>query len=387
MRPSLTPPHSNALSAVQRLCNAADPYPDDLEDTLFLEAMNQAVAWHYERNNFFRVFLNSKELAPGRLKDMHELEEFPLIHANFFKTHETLSVPREEIALTLTSSGTTGQKSRMLFDRWSIEAGRRMVDDVHDRLGLTDTEQEANYLVLNYEPVPGMSRGTANTSKYLTRYAPAREIFYALRFVGQGRHEFDAFGCVEALKRFASQDIPVRIIGFPAFLFFILERMQARGLGPLQFSPRSLLFTAGGWKGYASREIPREELIRLTEEMLGIPGERIRDSFGSVDHSVPYIECPNHHKHVPVWSRAVIRDVRTLRAVPYGTPGFLGFFAPHMTSVPAVGVLMGDLASMYPGEACGCGISSPYFNILGRAGTSEHKSCAVSATELLKRAK
>jgi len=36
-------------------------------------------------------------------------------------------------------------------------------------------------------------------------------------------------------------------------------------------------------------------------------------------------------------------------------------------------------------EECGCGIKTPYMEIIGRAGTSKGKSCAITASELLKR--
>ncbi|MDD3333973.1 MAG: hypothetical protein PHI98_00510 [Eubacteriales bacterium] len=127
------------------------------------------------------------------------------------------------------------------------------------------------------------------------------------------------------------------------------------------------------------------ELYALITEMLGIPDENIRDGYGSTEHSVPYFECKRHHFHLPVYSRMLIRDVETLRPLPLGEKGFANFITPHLLSVPAVSVLMGDLAVLHPAEECGCGLTTPYMEILGRAGTSAAKSCAVTASELLKR--
>jgi hypothetical protein len=79
-----------------------------------------------------------------------------------------------------------------------------------------------------------------------------------------------------------------------------------------------------------------------------------------------------------------IRDVKTLKPLNYGETGFLQFITPYITSVPVHSVLMNDLARLYPGKECGCGIKSPYFEIIGRAGTSKNKSCAVAAAELMK---
>jgi phenylacetate-coenzyme A ligase PaaK-like adenylate-forming protein len=141
----------------------------------------------------------------------------------------------------------------------------------------------------------------------------------------------------------------------------------------------------GGWKGYADKQISKIELYNLVEEMLGIPESNCRDGYGSTEHSVPYFECPKHHFHIPVYSRMIIRDVETLKPLPYGEAGFANFITPHLISVPAVSVLMGDMAVLHPACECGCGIKTPFMEIIGRAGTSKAKSCAITASELLKR--
>ena len=123
----------------------------------------------------------------------------------------------------------------------------------------------------------------------------------------------------------------------------------------------------------------------MVEEMLGIPATNCRDGYGSTEHSVPYFECPNHHFHIPVYSRMLIRDVKTLKPLPYGEAGFANFITPHLMSVPAVSVLMGDMAVLHEAGECGCGIQTPFMEIIGRAGTSKGKSCAITASELLKR--
>ena len=81
----------------------------------------------------------------------------------------------------------------------------------------------------------------------------------------------------------------------------------------------------------------------------------------------------------------IIRDVETLEPLPYGKAGFANFITPHLLSVPAVSVLMGDMAVLHPACECGCGIKTPFMEIIGRAGTSKAKSCAITASELLKR--
>ncbi len=377
-------PDPKALAAVQAVADLADPYSFAAgHGELFAKAMSECARWHAKRSEFYRRLLKLRGFAPGSVRTLADCARLPFIPANIFKTHELLSIPRGEVFAHFTSSGTTGQKSQIFFDRWSFSAGQRMVDRVFEYFGFVAPETKTNYLLYSYETELESSLGTAYTDNYLCKYAPVKGVFHALRRTGTGSHEFDVFGCIRSLQHYEAQGLPVRIFGFPAFLFFTLKRMRDLKIKGLRLSPKSLAFLGGGWKGHADEAVPKEELYALTEELLGIPQARIRDSFGAVEHPIPYAECSRHHFHVPVWSQAVIRDVRSLEPLGMGKPGFLQFLTPFLTSIPAHSVLMGDLASLHPGAGCGCGITSPYFVVHGRAGTSKNKSCALAAAELL----
>lgn len=65
-----------------------------------------------------------------------------------------LSIPREEVELHLTSSGTTGQKSQMFFDHWTIRSAQRMVARIFERNGWITPDQEVNYLLYSYVKPP-----------------------------------------------------------------------------------------------------------------------------------------------------------------------------------------------------------------------------------------
>lgn len=380
-------PDPSKLSAVQKLMDTSDPYACGKEiDALFVAAMREAVRWHQERSPFFRRLMKFTGFHADEVQSIDDCARIPSVHANYFKTHEVLSVPREQISAHFTSSGTTGQKSQIFLDDWSAGAGERTVGWTLDSIGFRDTKL-SNYLLYTYEIDPAERTGqlgTASTDYFLTGFAPVQELFVALRSIGEGRHEFDVFGAVNALRRFADEGLPVRILGFPAFMYFTLERMRAMKIPPMKLSPESWTFFGGGWKGNAERSIPKHELYAMIEEQLGIPNARCRDSYGSVEHSVPYIECKNHHYHVPIWSRLFARDVKTLERLPHGTPGFAHFVSAHRTTMPVLSIVMGDLVSTHEGASCGCGIERPYFEILGRAGTSKNRSCAIAAADLLK---
>lgn len=372
-----------APASVQRFCARNTPYlPENETEGDFIEAMRDITRWHKERSPWYATLLEQNGVAIEALTTLQSLIQLPSVHANFFKQHEVLCVPEEAITLHLTSSGTTGQKSQMFFDAFTIGNARRMVDDVMQARGIV-SQEAAHYLVNAYEPYEGLRVGTSNTNQYLMRYAPPAEVFWTLRALGAGKHEFDPFGALAALQRWAQGSTPVRIIGFPAFLHFTLQRMQLLGMAPLRLPAGSAVILGGGWKGHADQAISKEALHQNIAQQLGIASERIVETFGSVEHSIPYTTCTHGHLHVPIWSRVLVRDVATLEPLPDGHSGFLSFLSPYITCVPAHSVTMGDLAIRHPGGSCGCGNPTPWFEVLGRAGTSSNKSCAAAAAELL----
>lgn len=374
----------NEMTAREKLITYGDVYDQEGSRELFLAAMRECVAHHMAHNEFYRRLLAEADVTADDLQTEDDLKRLPPIHANFFKTHVSLSVPRESIVEHATSSGTSGQKSQMFFDRDSFDFGNAMIKGEFRRFGFL-SGKEVNYLLYTYEPSEkSKDLGTAKTDMGLLAYAPADRIFFALRYNGTS-HDFDPYGTIQTLESYEEEGKPVRIFGFPSFLYATLRQMKETGHRPLHLNPESMTLLGGGWKGYEDKKIEKSELYALTEELLGIPRERCRDGYGSTEHSVPYFECGRHHFHIPIYSRMLVRDVRTLEPLPYGEVGFANFITPHLMSVPAVSVLMGDLAVMHPAEECGCGIKTPWMEIIGRAGTSQAKSCAITASELLKR--
>ncbi len=377
-------------SSIISFCNLENPYSSGEKfDDMFVAAMKDAVKWHRERCEYYSKLLTRFNVNENSIETIEDCANLPLIHANFFKTHTIKSVKDEDIYVTFTSSGTSGQKSQMFFDKWSIEAGRKMVEKIFNYYNWKTPEKEINYLLYTYETLPDSKLGTAATDNFLLNFGKPVNVFYALKLIDieNVSHEFDAFGTIEQLRFYEKEGLPVRIFGFPSFIYFTLKRMESLKLKPVKLNPESFTLFGGGWKGFAGQQIPKRQLYQMIEYWLGIPEKRCRDGYGSVEHSVPYFECPNHNLHVPVWSRVFIRDVKTLEVLGYEKVGFLHFVTPYITSVPAISVVMGDLAILHSPDKCGCGVNTPFIEIVGRAGTSAAKSCAIAASELLKRSK
>lgn len=370
------------MKAREKLFAYNSIYDHKGSEVLFLEAMKESIEHHRNHCGFYNSLLKSRDFSIEQVQSVKDCEKILAIPAQFFKYHEILSIKREEIEIHATSSGTQGQKSQIFLDSESVRLGTIMAIKAmkyHGFISVIPT----NYLILGYEPKEGNDMGNIKVALGMTRFAPAKEKVFALRPLGED-YQIDYFGIIGALLRFNRQRLPVRILGFPSYLYMLLRIIKESGMKPLRLNKKSLVLTGGGWKKFDDMMIDKKELYNMVEEYLGIPAENCRDFYSAVEHSVAYPECRKHHMHVPIWSRVIIRDVKTLEPLGFDEPGFLSFISPLVSSVPVSSIIMGDMAVLREGSTCGCGIAAPYFEILGRAGAVKARSCAVAASEYMK---
>ena len=178
-------PDAVKLKNVQALCDQSDPYDGFGEsDKVFIEAMKEIVGWHIEKSDYYAKLCQSENFQPDSLKTLEDCLKIPHLWAHFFKGNEILSVPREKVFLHLTSSGTTGQKSQIFFDEWTIRSAQRMVDWIFEKYGWVNEKQKCNYILFSYQTEESSKLGTAYTDNFLCKYAPVNEVFTALKLTG-----------------------------------------------------------------------------------------------------------------------------------------------------------------------------------------------------------
>ena len=211
--------------------------------------------------------------------------------------------------------------------------------------------------------------------------APALHREYVLKNI-DGTYEQNEEGIMNALFKYQKASHPVRFVGFPGFLFFLLRRLKEEKI-KFCFHSSSRIILGGGWKQFSDERIDKAEFYALIKEYLGIPAQNIKEFFSAVEHPIAYCSCENGHFHVPIYSRVIVRDVKTLQPLPYGEEGLLSFITPLLGSVPYTSVMTDDIAVLRKGENCGCGISSPYFEVLRRASDKIIRTCAADAAAVL----
>jgi phenylacetate-coenzyme A ligase PaaK-like adenylate-forming protein len=351
-----------------------DPFSFTTENKqLFLKSFQENALFHYEHHLFTQRYWDHEGFHPSQLQAEEDLSRIPPTMIHLYKEHAFCSVPANEIALTLTSSGTGGQKSQQFLSHTSLENVKHLAYQIHASLGMT-SEKMYNYLCFTYDPHVAKDLGTAFTDELLTQFTGKQEVTYAFEWDDQKKDfVLDQDKIVATLKRYEASSLPTRILGFPAFLWDLLEGRDLH----FNLGPDSWVQTGGGYKGKDQQEIPKDTFRTKVSERLTIPKDHVRDLYGLVEHGIPYVDCEQGQLHIPQYSRVFIRSPHDLSLKSKGESGLIHFLCSYNFSYPAPSLLTTDYGWI---EDCPCERGET-LHLKGRAGIQKHKGCALKALE------
>jgi len=350
---------------------------------LFLAAIQENFAHHYKNSSVYKNLCDLRGFTPSDLKTIDDTPQIPHLFVSVLKKRKMLSVPEKDIVQLVTSSGTGGRKSANYLDKPTLTRIKQIIWNIYQAFDMASRKEKANYLCFTYDPEHAQELGTAFSDKLLSDLTQVNRIFFALKF-DPAKDDFylDREGVFQALEEFSKSRLPLRILGFPSFLYQVLEECYKARNKTFAFGKRSFIITGGGWKTLADQEIPKAEFREKIVFWLGIPRENIRDLYGLVEHGVPYCECEKGNFHVPIYSRVFAREPLSLRLLPPGEFGLLHLVTPYLNSVPALSLLTSDWGRLL--FSCPCGRTAPVLELQGRAGVQKPPTCAISALEFLK---
>ncbi len=348
-------------------------------DGLFVAAVRENVQWHEQNNPVYRKILQMKGFTGAMLEKIEDLGRLPFIPTMYFKGNDLNTLKKRIGIYTIRTSGTSGHSSAINCELSALICLLKMAVNTCRQHKLFSLKP-VHYLILGHKPDKDNKAVAARTALAASLLAPAASRDWVIKNI-DGRLEADWEGSIEKLLRDVEDGKPVRLIGFPALGYFLMEKLAERGCeGVLPKGSKMLL--GGGWKQYWRQQVDREEFYRQAETVLGLGRQDIVEFFSAGEHPILYCACPYHHFHIPVYSRVLARDVRTLQPLEKGKIGLLNFITPLMKGAPVVSVVTDDLGMINDG--CPCGNPQPYFEVLGRVGINEIRTCALEAEELAK---
>jgi hypothetical protein len=290
------------------------------------------------------------------------IAELPWLPVRLFKNLELKSIPDDEVFKVLTSSGTTGEVSRIYLDKAAAATQTRQLGaTVQTVLGpkrlpmlLVDTKA----MLKDRRSFSARGAGVLGMSTF------GRDHVWAL--------DNDGHVDLGAIRGFLDKhgDAPFLIFGFTYMVWLHLyEVARDNGLD----LANGILIHSGGWKKLVDQAVSP---VVFRERLAEVGLVRSHNFYGMVEQiGTIFLEGPSGGSlYCPDFADVVVRDPQTWRELPPGEAGLLEVVSTLPTSYPGHVLLTEDLGVVHgiddgdwPGKR---------FSVLGRLPRAEARGCS-----------
>jgi len=362
----------NEQNKVEELLNRI-PYDGSIEcETLFMDALQEELTFHYDHNEMYKHFCDRKKFNP--YDPIHSINDIPPVSVSVFKElgFKLNSVPKEDLTLTLQSSATSGVPSTVMIDKITAKRqGKAMVKVLGEFIG----KERKPFLIMDIDPRSASRKLLGARFAAVTGYLKfASKVGYFLNANEDGISYFD----IESIQKFI-KELPsgqaVIVFGFTYILYQnVLKSIVASDL-KLHLPEGSRIIHIGGWKKLEGEKISKELFNEQVSLCFGIHPENIIDIYGFTEQmGLNYPDCPCGCKHTSSYANVLVRDVVTQEILPAGKEGMLEFITPIPHSYPGNVVLTDDIG-VFDDTPCPYGRSGQRFRIVGRLKKAEIRGC------------
>ncbi len=295
-------------------------------------------------------------------------EDIPFIPVRMFKEFELISVPRDTIIKTLTSSGTSGQMvSKIFLDKQNIrEQTRTLTDIITSYIG----KQRLPLLLLDTELLRTDRNMFSARGAGITGFTTfGRDVTYALN----NEMQLDLPKVIAFLERHCDEQ--VLMFGYT----FMIWEYIVRALENLHLvlpTRNVTLFHIGGWKRLYASAVDNAEFNNRLNTVLG-GNTRIYNYYGMAEQlGSVFVECEYGHMHCSNFSDVLFRRPSDFSIAHIEERGLIELLSVLPTSYPGHALLTEDEGILLGVDDCQCGRKGKYFKILGRVQGAEIRGCS-----------
>lgn len=302
----------------------------------------------------------------GRNKINH-IVDLPFFSVRAFKELDLLSIPRDCIFKTMTSSGTSGQAvSKIYLDQETAalqsvvltKLMRKITGPKRLPMLIFDTPN----IVLKRDNFSARAAGVIGFSFF------GKDITYALNDDSTLNYET----IVSFLER--HKEKPVFIFGF-TFMVWKYFLNEIKDLKILIDGSRSVLLHGGGWKKLKDEAISNREFKLRAQDVFGL--NKVINYYGLVEQTGSlFFECERGYLHPSVYSEVIIRCPKSFKEQGIGTEGLVQVLSAIPKSYPGHSLITDDLGTVHGVDECGCGRKGKYFSVNGRLEMSDIRGCS-----------
>lgn len=296
-----------------------------------------------------------------------DYSELPFLPVRLFKMMDLLSIDKEQIVKTMTSSGTTGQAvSRIYLDKETSSNQTRIL-----------TKIVSSFIGQKRLPMIVIDSPNVISDRNLFSARGAGILGFSIFgnkriFALNDKMELD----LDLIRDFINENINEKFLLF-GFTFMVWssfckelmkrnERLDLTG---------SVLIHGGGWKKLASEMVEPYEFKKKLHEVCSI--DKVHDYYGMVEQTgTIYMECESGHLHTSVFSDIIIRRPVDFSIADKGEKGIIQVLSILPRSYPGHSLLTEDEGILIGEDDCPCGRYGKYFRIAGRLANAEIRGCS-----------
>lgn len=322
---------------------------------------------HYDRCKAYRRMLNAQGVHPDRIGGYYDL---PFLPVSLFKEMDLLSIDREDVFKTLTSSGTTGQAlSKIYLDR--ITASNQQKTLVKIVNSFTGSSRMPMLIVDSPSVVKDRNMFSARGAGILGFSIFGSDKAYALN----DGMELDEAVVEDFLRRHAGQRVLLFGFTFMVWQHFYQALVRLKKVGKAFDFSNAILIHGGGWKKLVSESISHEEFKERLKDVCGLSD--VHDYYGMVEQTgCIYMECERGHLHASIFSDVITRRAVDFKPCGFGEAGIIQVVSMLPESYPGHSLLTEDEGVVLGEDDCPCGRKGKYFKVIGRLKNAEIRGCS-----------
>lgn len=334
------------------------------KEQLLTIKLSKLTRHHYEKCLEYKRIINCFNFNVNNINTYYNI---PFLPVSLFKELDLLSIKKEDIFKTMTSSGTTGQAvSKIYLDKETASNQQKTLVKIVTEF--TGSTRMPMIIIDSPSVIKDRVMFSARGAGILGFSIFGADKIYALND--------DMSINVDAIKAFLEKHQEKRILLF-GFTFMIWQHFYKELLNlniSLDLS-KGILIHGGGWKKLISEAVSKDEFKSCLNRICGL--KSIHDYYGMVEQTgCVYMECEEGHLHASIFSDIIIRRSADFSICDIGESGIIQVVSMLPESYPGHSLLTEDEGIVIGEDDCKCGRKGKYFKINGRLKNAEIRGCS-----------
>lgn len=319
--------------------------------------------FHKKNCSLYRDYLST--FYPN-YKKIESINDVPFLPVRAFKEFELKSISDKDIYKIMTSSGTSGNFSKIYLDK---ETAKLQSSKLIEIFGNTFGNSRFPMIVIDSEAiVKDRKQFSARTAAVNGFSIFARKRVFALD---------DNFSLdLEKVKKFIKENKGQKFFIF-GFTFMIWEKFvkELKKTKQNLELDNAFLLHGGGWKKLHDQEVSNEVFKKSILDITNC--SNVRNYYGMVEQTGSiFMECKYGNLHAANGSDLLIRDFETLKPLGHNKKGVVQVLSNIQKSYPGHSILTEDVGQTKCGTSCECGNNNNIIEIHGRLESAEIRGCS-----------